>query len=233
MLDVYKVNAGYGDLQVVSEVSFEVNEGEIVALVGSNGAGKTTTLRTICGHLKPISGQIKLNGEEISRLPPNKIVEKGITLIPEGRRLFPFMTVLENLLVGAYGKQAREKKEDSKALVFQIFPKLEERKSQLASTLSGGEQQMLAIGRGLMSRPKLLMFDEPSIGLSPILVDKTFETIQTIRTQGVTVLLVEQNVRMALSVADRTYVLENGKIVIQGAKELFDNEYVKKAYLGL
>ena len=234
LLKVNKINVFYGDLQALWDVSFEVYEGEKVVIVGANGAGKTTTLKTISGLLRPRSGTIEFMGQRIDRLPAHKIVELGIAHVPEGRRLFPKMTVLENLEMGAYTKRAREKFEDTLEWVFSIFPVLKERKNQIAGTMSGGERQMLAIARGLMSRPKLLMLDEPSLGLAPKLVLKTFEVIQRISEEGVTILLVEQNVRHALELADRGYVLETGRITLSGTgEELLNNDYVKKAYLGM
>jgi len=234
MLKVDKINVFYGDLQALWDVSFEVNEGEKVVIVGANGAGKTTTLKTISGLLRPRSGSIEFLGKRIDKLPPHKIVELGIAHVPEGRRLFPRMTVLENLEMGAYTKRAREKLEDTLEWVFSIFPRLKERKKQIAGTMSGGERQMLAIARGLMSKPKLLMLDEPSLGLAPKLVVKTFEVIERINEEGVTILLVEQNVRHALELADRGYVLETGRITLSGTGEdLLKNDYVKKAYLGM
>jgi len=234
LLKVNKINVFYGDLQALWDVSFEVYEGEKVVIVGANGAGKTTTLKTISGLLRPRSGTIEFMGQRIDRLPAHKIVELGIAHVPEGRRLFPKMTVLENLEMGAYTKRAREKFEDTLEWVFSIFPRLKERKNQIAGTMSGGERQMLAIARGLMSRPKLLMLDEPSLGLAPKLVLKTFEVIQRISEEGVTILLVEQNVRHALELADRGYVLETGRITLSGTgEELLNNDYVKKAYLGM
>jgi len=234
MLEIEGVNVFYGDIQALWDVSFRVNEGELVVIVGSNGAGKTTTLKTISGLLSPASGKINFLGERIDKASPHHIVELGIAHIPEGRRLFPYMTVLENLEMGAYTRRAREKRGETLEWVYELFPILAERKDQLAGTLSGGEQQMLAIGRGLMSRPKLLMLDEPSLGLAPMLVLSVFETVRQINEQGVTVMLVEQNVRHALELADRAYVLENGRITLQGTgKELLENEYVKEAYLGL
>ena len=234
MLKVDKINVFYGDLQALWDVSFEVNEGEKVVIVGANGAGKTTTLRTISGLLRPRSGSIEFLGKRIDKLPPHEIVELGIAHVPEGRRLFPRMTVLENLEVGAYTKRAREKFDDTLEWVFSIFPRLRERKKQIAGTMSGGERQMLAIARGLMSKPKLLMLDEPSLGLAPKLVVKTFEVIERINEEGVTILLVEQNVRHALELADRGYVLETGRITLSGTgEELLKNDYVKKAYLGM
>ena len=234
MLEVDKINVFYGDLQALWDVSFEVHEGEKVVIVGANGAGKTTTLRTISGLLRPKTGEIRFLGQRIDRLPPHKIVELGIAHVPEGRRIFPRMTVMENLEMGAYIKRAREKFDDTLEWVFSIFPRLKERKDQIAGTMSGGERQMLAIARGLMSRPKLLMLDEPSLGLAPKLVLKVFEVVQRISEEGVTILLVEQNVRHALELADRGYVLETGRITLSGrGEELLENEYVKKAYLGM
>jgi branched-chain amino acid transport system ATP-binding protein len=234
MLRVEEINVFYGDLQALWNVSFEVKDGEKVVIVGSNGAGKTTTLKTVSGLLRPRTGSIEFLGKKIDRLPAHKIVETGIAHVPEGRELFPRMTVVENLELGAYTRHAREKKDDTMEWVFQLFPVLRERREQLAGTMSGGERQMLAIARGLMSRPQLLMLDEPSLGLAPKLVLKTFEMIERINDEGVTILLVEQNVRHALEMADRGYVLETGRITLHGnAEELIENEYVRKAYLGL
>lgn len=234
MLDVDGVNVFYGDLQALWDVSFKVKEEETVAIIGSNCAGKTTTLNTISGILRPRSGSIEFQGHRIDKLNPHRIVELGIAQIPEGRQLFPSMTVMENLEMGASVPEAWRNRDRTKEWVFELFPRLEERKAQMAGTLSGGEQQMLAIGRGLMSMPKLLMLDEPSLGLAPMLVLKTFEMIERIRKEGVSILIVEQNVHHALELADRGYVLETGKIAIEGeSKELMDNEHVKKAYLGL
>jgi len=234
MLDVDGVNVFYGDLQALWGVSFKVKEEETVAIIGSNCAGKTTTLNTISGILRPRSGSIEFQGHRIDKLNPHRIVELGIAQIPEGRQLFPSMTVMENLEMGASVPEAWRNRDRTKEWVFELFPRLEERKAQMAGTLSGGEQQMLAIGRGLMSMPKLLMLDEPSLGLAPMLVLKTFEMIERIRKEGVSILIVEQNVHHALELADRGYVLETGKIAIEGeSKELMDNEHVKKAYLGL
>lgn len=234
MLDVNNISVFYGEAQALSDVSLKVKEEEIVALVGSNGAGKTTTLKTIAGSLHPFSGNICFLNEEISNLSPNLIAEKGISLVPEGRRLFPFLTVLENLEVGAYKKEARKKVKDSIEWVYQLFPILKERKSQLAYTLSGGEQQMLAVGRALMSRPKLLMLDEPSLGLGPIICQKIFRTLEEISCQNVTILLVEQNVQISLKLAQRVYVMENGRITLEGAStELRENETLKRSYLGI
>lgn len=234
MLAVNNVNVSYGSLQVLWDVSFRVEKGEIVAIVGSNGAGKTTTLKTISGLLHPTSGSISFLGKRIDKMPPHQIVELGISHIPEGRRLFPNMTVLDNLRVGAYTPMAWKKKEETMEWVFQIFPVLKERKHQLAGTLSGGEQQMLAIARGLMSRPKLLMLDEPSLGLAPRIVLLVFDVIKQINNEGITILLVEQNVRQALELANRGYVMENGRIILEGEGiELLNNKHVKKAYLGI
>ena len=234
MLEVNGINVFYGDLQALWDVSFEVKEEETVAIIGSNCAGKTTTLNTISGILRPRSGSMEFLGHRIDELPPHRIVELGIAQIPEGRKLFPSMTVTENLEMGASVPEAWKNRDRTMEWVFELFPRLEERKIQMAGTLSGGEQQMLAIGRGLMSMPKLLMLDEPSLGLAPMLVLKTFEMIERIRKEGVSILIVEQNVHHALELADRGYVLETGKIAIEGeSKELMDNEHVKKAYLGI
>ena len=234
MLEVKSINVFYGDLQALWDVSFNVRDGEIVCIIGSNGAGKTTTLKTVSGLLHPRSGLIRFGNTEIHRLPPHKIVELGIAHVPEGRQLFPEMIVLENLKMGAFVKRAWDKMEDTLEWVYQLFPVLKERRGQKAGTLSGGEQQMLAIARGLMNRPKLLMLDEPSLGLAPRIVVSVFEAIQRISREGVTILLVEQNVRSALEISDRGYVLENGRIVLSGrSDELMENETVKKAYLGI
>ncbi len=234
LLELQKINAGYGDLQVLWDVDLSVDRGEIVSLLGSNGAGKTTTLRVISGLLKPFSGKVIFNGQDITKLPSNKRVEMGLALVPEGRQLFPEMTVLDNLEMGAYTKRARDKFHDTLEWVFTLFPKLKERRTQLAGTMSGGEQQMLAIARGLMSRPEVLMMDEPSMGLAPKLVLEIFGTVKKLREEGVTILLVEQNAKAALDVSDRAYILETGKIVIHGpAKELLGMDEVRKAYLGI
>ncbi len=234
MLKVSNVDVLYGTAQALWKVSFEVGEGETVAIIGSNGAGKTTILKTISGLLRPASGEITFFGKRIDKLPPHHIVEMGIIHVPEGRRLFPHMSVIENLELGAYTKAAREKMDETLEKVFEMFPVLKERKRQMAGTLSGGEQQMLAVARGLMARPKLLMLDEPSLGLAPKLVLRVFESIKEIKQMGVMVLLVEQNVYHALELADRAYVLETGRITLKGTgKELLNNEYVKRAYLGM
>ncbi len=234
LLELQKINAGYGDLQVLWDVDLSVDKGEIVSLLGSNGAGKTTTLRVVSGLLKPFSGKVMFNGRDITKLPSNKRVEMGLALVPEGRQLFPEMTVLDNLEMGAYTKRARDKFHDTLEWVFTLFPKLKERRTQLAGTMSGGEQQMLAIARGLMSRPEVLMMDEPSMGLAPKLVLEIFGTVKKLREEGVTILLVEQNAKAALDVSDRAYILETGKIVLHGpAQELLGMDEVRKAYLGI
>ncbi len=233
MLQVNKINVFYGEAQALWDVSFTVNRGEIVTLVGSNGAGKSTTLKCISGLVPPRSGEIILEGTRIDRLPAYRLVELGIAQIPEGRRLWPGLTVRENLELGAYTRAARAARQQTMEWVFSLFPRLKERSSQQAGTLSGGEQQMLAIGRGLLSRPKLLMLDEPSLGLAPLLVDEVFRVIRLINQQGVTILLVEQNVNHALAICDRGYVLETGRVVLAGSgSELLANQYVKTAYLG-
>lgn len=234
ILVVEKVNIFHGDVQAIWDVSFKVRKGEIVTIVGSNGAGKTTTLETIAGLLKPSSGSIFFNGKRIDNLAPHQIVAEGCTLTPEGRHLFPNMTIIENLEMGCYVADARKQKGDTLKWVFGLFPQLANRKKQLAGTMSGGEQQMLAVGRALMSRPKLLMLDEPSFGLAPKYVSKLSEIVTTINKDGVTVLLVEQNTRLALKTSNRGYVLESGKIALEGSSaELMENQLVKKAYLGL
>lgn len=234
MLEVESIHVFYGDAQALWDVSFTVYRGEIVILVGSNGAGKSTTLKAISGLIPPVSGEIRFEGMRIDRMPAHRIVEMGIAHIPEGRRLWPGLSVRENLELGAYTKAARSVKEKTMEWVLRLFPRLEERMYQLAGTLSGGEQQMLAIGRGLLSKPKLLILDEPSLGLAPLLVDEVLETIQKINRQGVTVLLIEQNVNQALTISTRCYVLELGRIVLSGSgKDLLADERVKTAYLGL
>lgn len=233
MLELESVNAGYKDLQVLWGVSLRVEEGELVALVGPNGAGKTTTLRIISGLLRPTSGVVRFRGCRLDRESPHKIVEMGISQVPEGGRIFTGMSVQENLELGAFTARARKEKDRTLRWVYQLFPRLEERKHQRAGTLSGGERQMLAIGRALMSRPHLLLLDEPSFGLAPILVEHIFAMITEINRQGVAVLLVEQNVRAALELAQRAYVLENGRIVGEGHGEaLLSFESVRSAYLG-
>jgi branched-chain amino acid transport system ATP-binding protein len=233
MLEIEGVDAFYGDLQALWGVSLRIEEGELVALIGPNGAGKTTTLQVISGLLPPASGRIRFRGHDVTRERPDRIVAMGISQVPEGGRVFTGMTVLENLELGAFLPEARRDKAESLKRVFRIFPRLEERKAQRAGTLSGGERQMLAIGRALMSKPKLLLLDEPSFGLAPLLVEQIFAMITEINAQGVTILLVEQNVRAALELTQRAYVLENGRIVGQGSgNELLSFESVRRAYLG-
>lgn len=234
MLEVKNINVSYGLAKVLWDVSFRVEEKEIVAIVGSNGAGKSTTLKAISGLIRLSSGGIEFNGERLDHIPGYLIVEKQIAHIPEGRRLFPFSTVLANLELGAFAKKARHKFAESLHYVFELFPVLQERKDQLAGTLSGGEQQMLAIARGLMSLPLLLMLDEPSLGLAPMMVIKTLDVLQRLNRQGLTLLLIEQNVHSALNLCARGYVLENGRIVMEGSgQELLNNTHVKEAYLGI
>ena len=233
-LRVQRIEVRYGDALALSDVSLEVEEGEIVSLVGANGAGKSTALKAISGLLKPRSGQVLFCGNRLNDLPAHSIVDLGIVQIPEGRQLFPYMTTLENLELGSYTPEARKRSHRSLGQVFELFPLLKERKSQMAGTLSGGEQQMLAIGRGLMANPKLLMLDEPSLGLAPMLVRSIFAAIEAINRQGTTVLLVEQDVQKSLALARRGYVMENGRITLQGeAKDLLANEHLRKAYLGI
>lgn len=234
MLEVNGINVFYVKVQALWDVSFKVEEGEIVAVVGANGAGKTTLLKTLSGLVRPSSGTIKFLGKRIDQLPAHKIVEDGISHIPEGRGIFSSLTVFENLKMGAYTAKAWKERDETLKLVYELFPILSERRNQTAGTLSGGEQQMLAIARGLMSKPKMIMLDEPSLGLAPKIVMKIFELIEEINKGGVTILLVEQNVQQALELAERGYVLETGKICTEGkGKELLRNELVKKAYLGL
>ena len=234
VLEVSTVSASYGDVQALWDISFEVTEGAVTTLLGSNGAGKTTTLRAISGLLTPSDGEVRLGGERIDRLPPHRIVDLGVVQVPEGRKLWPNMSVEENLLLGAYGRRGRPERQKTLRSVYELFPRLGERRSQLAGTLSGGEQQMVAIGRGLMARPVVLMLDEPSLGLAPILVDEVFRVIREISAQRATVLLVEQNVHRALEIADTATVLENGRVVLAGgAKEIGSDPKVQSAYLGL
>ena len=233
MLEIERINVSYGDLQALWDVSFKIEEGEIIALIGPNGAGKTTTLKTISGLLKPFAGEIRFEGVAMDRMPIHKRVEMGISLVPEGRGLFPGMSTLENLELGAFTTKGRSCKEETLEQVYELFPILKDRKKQAAGTLSGGEQQMLAIGRGLMSKPKLLLFDEPSWGLSPLLSKVIYEVIGQINHSGVTILLIEQNVRMALELAHRAYVVENGHIVKQGdSRNMVNDKHIKEAYLG-
>ena len=234
MLTVSGISVFYGDLQVLWDVSFEVKEKEIVVLVGSNGAGKSTMLRTISALLTPRKGSIEFEGRRIDRLPANKIIEYGIVHVPEARRLFPEMSVEENLIMGSLYGEAKRKRFETMEYVYSLFPRLRERRKQTGGTLSGGEQQMLAVGRGLMSLPKLMMLDEHSLGLAPLLVQEIFSMVKRINEAGVTVLLVEQNVKQTLGMCNRAYVLENGRIVMQGAGcELLENEQVKEAFLGI
>jgi branched-chain amino acid transport system ATP-binding protein len=234
MLEVNNINAFYGKIQALWDVCLNVEESEIVALVGANGAGKSTLLHTISGLMRPESGSITFLGQRIDGLAPHVIVELGISHIPEGRRLFTEMSVHENLEMGAYLSNAWKQKEETLEQVYKIFPLLKEREGQLARTLSGGEQQMLAMGRGLMSRPKLCIIDEPSNGLAPRLVLEVFQIIKSLREQGITILLIEQNVRHTLEIADRACVLENGRVTLDGtSKELLQSDHVRKAYLGL
>lgn len=234
MIELENIEAGYGELQIIFGVSMTIGKNEIVALVGANGAGKSTLIKTISGLLPVTSGTILYEGSRIENTPTHTIIDRGIALVPEGRRLFPYMTVLENLELGAYVEKDRKKIQANIEWVFGLFPKLKERKSQLAGTFSGGEQQMLTIGRALMSRPKFIIMDEPSLGLAPVIVDDVFDIIRKLHNENVTILLVEQNVRKSLVVADRAYVLEHGRIVLSGkASDLLNNENVKKAYLGM
>ena len=233
MLEVKDIEVFYGVIQAIKGISFEVNEGEVIALIGANGAGKTTTLQTITGLVSPKKGQILFEGQDITRVPAHKIVSMGMAHVPEGRRVFAQLSVLDNLKVGAFTRKDKEEIEETLIRVYKRFPRLEERKNQIAGTLSGGEQQMLAMGRALMSHPKIILMDEPSMGLSPIFVNEIFDIIQEVSQSGTTVLLVEQNAKKALSIADRGYVLETGRIVLEGdAKDLLNNDQVKKAYLG-
>lgn len=233
MLEVKNLSVYYGVIQAIKGVSFTVNEGEVIALIGANGAGKTTILRTITGLIAAKGGEVLYEGVNLQKIPAHKIVEMGIAHVPEGRHVFAQLTVYENLLMGAFTRKDKAEIAESLKNIYKRFPRLEERKNQLAGTLSGGEQQMLAMGRALMSRPKIMLLDEPSMGLSPILVTEIFDIIKSISESGTTVLLVEQNAKKALSIANRAYVLETGKIVLaDDAKNLMDNESVKKAYLG-
>jgi branched-chain amino acid transport system ATP-binding protein len=234
MLEVENINVFYGDLQVLWGVSFEVREREILVLVGANGAGKSTTLKTISGILKPKIGSIHFQGTRLDELPADQVISHGVVHVPEARRLFREMSVEENLIMGSLAPEAKKRRAETLAWVYELFPRMKERRKQLAGTLSGGEQQMAAIGRGLMSLPKLLMCDEPSLGLAPILVEDVFNIVKRINGEGVTVLLVEQNVRQTLAMCHRAYVLENGRVVLSGTgKELLNDDHVKEAYLGI
>jgi branched-chain amino acid transport system ATP-binding protein len=234
MLKVNGIDVFYGDLQVLWDVSFEVKEKEILVLVGANGAGKSTTIRTVSSLLTPRKGSIEFDGLRLDKTPPYNVIAQGIVHVPEGRRLFPQMSVAENLIMGTLYGEAKAKRAKTMERVYGLFPRLRERQKQLAGTLSGGEQQMLAVGRGLMSLPKLMMFDEPSLGLAPILVQDIFRIVRKINEEGVTVLLVEQNVRQTLAMCHRAYVLENGRVVLEGTGQaLMANQHVKEAYLGI
>ena len=233
MLEIKDIEVYYGVIQAIKGISFEVNQGEVIALIGANGAGKTTTLQTITGLLQAKRGSISFEGKDITRTPAHNIVKLGIAHVPEGRRVFSNLTVYQNLRMGAYTRADKNEIEESLNLVYERFPRLQERKNQMAGTLSGGEQQMLAMGRALMSKPKLIVMDEPSMGLSPIFVNEIFDIIRKVSAEGTTVLLVEQNAKKALSIADRAYVLETGQIVLSGkAEDLLKDDSVKKAYLG-
>ena len=233
MLKVENLKVRYGMIEAIKGISFEINDGEIVALIGANGAGKTTTMHAISGLLKPAEGSITLDGVDLIKTPSSKIVSMGLAQVPEGRRVFAQQTVAENLALGAYSRKDKEQIQIDLEHVYELFPRLKEREKQLAGTLSGGEQQMLAMGRALMSHPKIMLLDEPSMGLSPLLVKEIFRIMEDINKQGTTVLLVEQNAKMALAIADRAYVLETGKITLEGTgAELAASEQVRKAYLG-
>ncbi|NLI33937.1 MAG: ABC transporter ATP-binding protein [Deltaproteobacteria bacterium] len=233
-LEVRNIEVFYGDVQVIFDLSLHVEEGEVVSIIGGNGAGKSTLLRSISGLVPPAKGEILFEGVPIHKAPPEAIVERGLVQVPEGRRLFTLMSVKDNLIVGAYNSRADRVKEKTIEAVYELLPRLRERESQLAMTLSGGEQQMVAIGRGLMAKPKLLMLDEPSLGLAPLLSKNIFETVRKIADQGTTVVLVEQDVMHSLSISERGYVLEQGRTVMEGpAKELLDDPHIKTAYLGI
>jgi branched-chain amino acid transport system ATP-binding protein len=234
LLEVNNIDVFYGDVQVIFDLSLKVEKGEVVSIIGGNGAGKSTMLKTISGLLPAAAGKIIFKDSPIQQMPPEDIVAQGIIHVPEGRRLFSLMTVLDNLLVGAYNKRADEHAEETLKLVYSLLPRLQERTNQLAMTLSGGEQQMVAIGRGLMAMPHLLMLDEPSLGLAPMLIKDIFETVRKIADQGTTVLIVEQDVKHSLSLSDRGYVLEHGRVAMQGkAKDLIDDPHIKETYLGM
>lgn len=233
MLEVRDLNVYFGVIQAIKNISFDVDAGEVVALIGANGAGKTTTLHTVTGLLPAASGKITLDGKDLGKVPAHKIVSMGMAHVPEGRRVFAAISVYDNLKMGAYTRKDKKEIEESLEMVFEAFPRLKERCNQVAGTLSGGEQQMLAMGRALMSKPRIILMDEPSMGLSPLYVTEIFEIIKKIKSEGTTVLLVEQNANMALQVADRAYVLETGRIIMDGkASDLMNDERVRKAYLG-
>lgn len=234
LLEVNNIDAFYGDVQVIFDLSLNINEGEVVSIIGGNGAGKTTLLRTISGLINPASGEILFDGKVIQTLAPEKIVQRGIVHVPEGRRLFSLMNIKDNLTVGAYNERAGKHMEQTIQSVYEMLPRLKERETQMAMTLSGGEQQMVAIGRGLMAMPKILMLDEPSLGLAPVLINNIFEIIRKIADQGTTVLLVEQDVNHSLKLSDRGYVLEHGRIAMEGmAGDLLIDPYIKEVYLGI
>ncbi len=234
LLEINHIDVFYGDVQVIFDISLTVEKGEVVSIIGGNGAGKSTLLRTISGLMQPASGKIRFTGKSIHNRPPEEIVEMGVVHVPEGRRLFSLMTVKDNLIVGAYTKRAGAAMTQTLKEVYELLPRLAERENQIAMTLSGGEQQMVAIGRGLMAKPELLMLDEPSLGLAPILIRDIFETVRKIADLGVTVLLVEQDVKHSLSLSDRGYVLEHGRVAMTGqAKDLMNDPHVKEAYLGM
>ena len=234
MLEVENVSATYGMVQILRDVSFKVEEKEIVSIIGPNGAGKTTLVKTIMGYLKPKTGSIKYKGENIEKISTNEIVKKGLTMIPEGREIFPRMSVEENLMLGAYTIKDKDKIKQTKEKVYGIFPVLKKKEKNLAQTLSGGEQQMLVICRSLMSNPQMLILDEPSLGLAPIIVEKVLDTVRAINDEGVTILLVEQNIHDSLNMANRGYILEEGKIILEGkSRELLSNSHIKEVYLGL
>jgi len=235
LLNLQSIHAGYGALKILRDISLVVEEGELVAMVGANGAGKSTLLKVISGQIKPASGTILFENEvELTGIPAHEVVQLGVIQVPEGRQLFPNMTVYENLLVGGINLRARDKRDENLKWVYDLFPIVKARKYQMASTLSGGEQQMLAIARGLMANPKLLLLDEPSLGLAPLIVEELFRVVKNLNQQGLTVLLVEQNVRLSLTISVRAYVIENGKITMDGpSAQLIEDEKVKKAFLGL
>ena len=234
MLDVKQISAGYGDIQILHKISLKVEKGEMVSVLGANGAGKTTLLLTLSGILRPTEGEIYFLNGRIDGLEPHRIVQKGVVRIPEGRKIFQEMTVLENLELGSYIATAKRYRKENLSKVFVLFPRLEERKNQLAGTLSGGEQQMLAIGRGLMTLPRILMLDEPSLGLAPLIIMDLFEVVKKINQEGTTVILVEQSMQLALSTVQRGYVVENGKIVLEGkSHKLLEEDHMRKAYLGI
>ena len=234
LLEVNNIDVSYGDVQVIFGLSLNVEKGEVVSIIGGNGAGKSTLLRTISGLMTASAGEIRFSGNSIEKEPPENIVTSGIIQVPEGRRLFPLISVKDNLIVGAYNKRASKDAEKTLRQVYDLLPRLEEREDQMAMTLSGGEQQMVAIGRGLMAKPHLLMLDEPSLGLAPILIKDIFDTVRKIADQGMTVLMVEQDVKHSLSLSDRGYVLEHGRVAMEGrAEDLIDDPHIKEAYLGI